>query len=118
MIDHDFARHFADDWIAAWNRHDLDRILTHYSDDFTMSSPYIVTIAGESSGTLKGKTAVRAYWEKALAQLPDLHFKLVDILVGTDSLALYYMGVRGLAAEVFHFDEQRHVTRALAHYSI
>ena len=38
-----FAERFATDWIAAWNSHDLDRVLTHYEDDFEMSSPLIAS---------------------------------------------------------------------------
>src|SRR2546428_9609935 len=55
MIDKKFAEHFARDWIDSWNSHDLDRILAHYSDQFEMSSPVIIQIAGEPSGTLNGK---------------------------------------------------------------
>ena len=62
MIDKIFAEHFANDWIESWNSHDLDRIWSHYSDDFDMSSPLIAQIAGEPSGTLKGKQAVSGYW--------------------------------------------------------
>jgi hypothetical protein len=39
MLTRDFAEHFAADWIAAWNAHDLEHILAHYAD-FGMSSPY------------------------------------------------------------------------------
>ena len=53
---------FAGEWVAAWNAHDLGRILDHYADDFEMTSPYIVTLAGEPGGTLRGKAAVGAYW--------------------------------------------------------
>ena len=28
------ARTFAEEWVAAWNAHDLERILAHYSDEF------------------------------------------------------------------------------------
>ena len=118
MIDQEFAAHFAADWIAAWNSHDLERILAHYSDDFEMSSPVIVQIAGEPSGRLKGKAAVGAYWAKALALIPELHFELVTTLLGVDSVTLYYKGARGMAAEVFFFDPQRKVARAYAHYAV
>ena len=118
MIDADFAAHFAADWIAAWNAHDLDSILAHYSDDFEMSSPVIVQIAGEPSGRLKGKAAVGAYWAKALALIPELHFELVTTLLGVDSVTLYYKGVRGMAAEVFFFGPERKVVRACAHYAV
>jgi len=116
MIDKAFVDHFAADWIDSWNQHDLGRILSHYTDDFEMSSPVIVEMVGEPSGTLKGKKAVGAYWAKALQLIPDLHFELVATLVGVNSITLYYNGVRGLSAEVFHFNPEGRVSRAYAHY--
>lgn len=118
MLTKEFADHFATEWIASWNSHDLNSILSHYTDDFQMSSPRIVTIAGEPSGTLRGKAAIGAYWSKALALIPDLHFELQTTLVGVDSITLYYRGVRGgLAAEVFFFDAEKRVFKACAHYA-
>jgi ketosteroid isomerase-like protein len=119
MIDKAFARHFAEVWIAAWNSHDLQRILAHYAEDFEMTSPRIIDIAGEPSGRLRGKEAVGAYWAKALQRLPDLRFELVSTLVGVSSITLYYRSAGGnLAAEVFHFGADRKVTRASAHYAV
>lgn len=115
-MDADFAQRFGEEWVAAWNAHDLARILSHYSDDFEMSSPVIVKLAGESSGTLRGKAAVGAYWERALALYPDLHFTLLNVLTGANSVTLLYEGVRGLSAEVFHFNTDGMVVRAFAHY--
>ncbi len=117
MIDKKFAEHFARDWIDSWNSHDLDRILAHYSEQFEMSSPVIIQIAGEPSGTLKGKDAVGAYWAKALSLIPDLRFELVTTLIGVNSITLYYKGPRGLSAEVFHFGPDQKVLRAYAHYA-
>ena len=116
MLTRAFADQFAAHWIQAWNAHDLDAILSHYTDDFEMSSPMIAVIAQEPSGTLRGKAAVRAYWAKALEALPTLRFELVETLLGADSITLYYKGVRGMAAEVFVFDAQGRVRKALAHY--
>lgn len=112
----EFADHFAADWIAAWNSHDLARILAHYHPDFAMSSPRIVSVAGEPSGRLRGHAAVGAYWAKALALLPDLHFTLIDCFLGADSISLYYQGARGPAVETFFFDAQGRVVNAAAHY--
>ena len=118
MISHEFAAHFAADWIAAWNSHDLQRVLSHYRDDFEMSSPYIARIAGEPSGTLKGKAAVGTYWAKALKRMPELRFELVDTLPGVDSVVIYYRGSGGgMAAEVFLFDARGKVFKAFAHYA-
>ena len=116
MLDKAFADHFAAGWIDAWNTHDLDRVLSHYTDDFEMSSPVIIKVAGEPSGTLQGKEAVGSYWAKALQLIPDLHFELITPLVGVNSITLYYKSARGLAAEVFHFNQDGKVTRAYAHY--
>ena len=41
MIDTEFAARFAEEWIAAWNSHDLACVLSHYTEDFVMNSPYI-----------------------------------------------------------------------------
>jgi hypothetical protein len=117
MIDKTVAEHFAREWIDSWNSHDLDRVLSHYVDDFAMSSPYIVQIAGESSGTLQGKKAVGAYWAKALQLIPDLRFELVSVLIGVNSITLYYKGARGMVAEVFHFGPEQKVIKAYAHYA-
>ena len=117
MLSREFADHFAADWIDSWNAHDLDRILSHYTDDFEMSSPYIAQIGNESSGVLKGKAAVGAYWKRALERTPTLHFELTSTLVGANSLVLYYRGARGMVAEVFFFDAAGKVTKACANYA-
>ncbi len=119
----EFAPRFATEWIAAWNAHDLDRILALYTDDFAMSSPKIVQIANDPTGTLHGKAAIRAYWAMGLQHYPDLKFDLVSTLVGVDTITLYYQGfytstnIRH-AAEVFHFNAQQKVSRAYAHYTV
>ena len=118
MIDKKFAEQFAREWIDSWNSHDLDRILSYYDDQFEMSSPVIIQIAREPSGTLKGKDAVGAYWAKALQLIPDLRFELLTTLIGVNSITLYYRGHRGMSAEVFHFGRDRKVVRAYAHYAL
>lgn len=112
-----FANDFAVEWIAAWNAHDLPRVLSHYTESFEMSSPKIVKIAGVPSGWLVGKNAVAAYWATALARTPDLHFELLAVMYGIDSVVLHYRGVGGqLAAEVFFFNSEGLVWRACANY--
>ena len=117
MMNRAFAEHFAAHWIDAWNRHDLEQILSHYSEDFAMSSPYIIELTNEPSGILKGKQAVRQYWSKALQKMPDLRFELIDVLVGVGSIVIHYRGVRGMAAEVFYFNDEGKVRQAVAHYA-
>ena len=108
---------FVREWLHGWNCHDLDAILAHYCEDMEMSSPYIAQMAGETSGRLRGKAAVRAYWSAALQKIPDLRFEHVATYVGAGSLAIYYHGALGKqVVEVFEFDQDGLVARASAHY--
>lgn len=119
MIDSAFATHFAADWIECWNSHDMARILAHYRDDFVMSSPKIVQIAGEPSGVLRGKAAVAAYWTTALARIPDLHFELSGVFLGPNRLVIHYIGAGGVpAAESFVFDADGLVVESAGHYAL
>jgi glutathione S-transferase len=118
VLDPGAARAFAAEWLEAWNAHDIDRILAHYTDDVELSSPFVVSIAGEASGTLKGKDALRAYWTKALDLLPTLHFELVDVLSGVNFLTIYYRGHRGNVAETMHLDPSRKVRFATSCYGL
>lgn len=104
ILNADFASSFAHSWIEGWNQHDIEAVLSHYTDDFELASPLISSIAGEPSGVLQGKTDVRAYWQQGLAQIPNLHFELKEVLTGVDSITLYYRGHRGMVTEVLWFD--------------
>lgn len=115
----DFATAFASEWLESWNAHDLDRVLSHYSDDFEMFSPVIAQVMGIQEGRLQGKAAVRAYWAKALTLFPNLSFIHICTLVGVNSIAIHYVGATGKkVAEVFQFNEQLQVVRAHAHYEV
>jgi len=118
MLDPTFASDLAREWIAAWNSHDLERILAHYTDDFAMSSPLIAQRGFDASGTLRGKDAVRTYWAAGLAKAPDLHFTLEDALVGPDSVAILYRNqAGGRVVEVLVVDGAHRVIRGMAHYA-
>lgn len=109
---------FAADWIEAWNSHDLDRILEHYTDDVEVTTPMIKVALGIDDGTLKGQDAARSYWKAALEKVPDLHFELVAATQGVDSIALYYKSVMGkMAIEVMYFDDNGMVSKVVAHYT-
>ncbi|MCI0558077.1 MAG: nuclear transport factor 2 family protein [Nitrososphaera sp.] len=117
MITHDFAESFATEWIEAWNSHDLDRVLSHYTEDFQFSSPFIASVAGEPSGKLVGRDTVRAYWSKTLGRRPDLHFVLTTVFVGVTSIVIHYQRHDGkYGAEHFEFEPGGKVFRSSAHY--
>jgi ketosteroid isomerase-like protein len=117
MIDAVWARQFAGEWIEAWNSHDLDRIFSHYTDDFEMTSPLIIERMKVESGTLRGKDQIRLYWQMGLEAIPPLRFELLDVLVGVNSITLYYRRTSAkLAAEVLIFNNHQQVIKGIAHY--
>lgn len=108
---------FAHEWIEAWNGRDRPQALSHYTDDFEMSSPFIVQIASEPSGKLTGKEQISAYWKAALQKHPNLHFDLLGTSVGASSLVIHYRTNFGrIAMEVLFLNEFGKCYRAAAHY--
>ncbi|WJR75405.1 nuclear transport factor 2 family protein [Bradyrhizobium sp. NP1] len=82
-------------WVAAWNARDLEGVLALYAEDTEMTSDLIPKLGFDASGTVRGKTDLRAYWSKALALVPELHFTLIDTFVSPDSVVVFYENERG-----------------------
>ena len=118
-IDTEAARRFADDWVAAWNAHDLDAILSHYARDVEFTSPFVAKLlGGGSTVTVRGKGALGDYFRRGLAAHPDLRFELRQVLLGAESATLFYRSANNLtAAEVMYLDATGRVTRVAAHYA-
>jgi ketosteroid isomerase-like protein len=116
IIDSAFAREFATEWVAAWNSGDLERVFSHYADDFEMRSPLIVERGFSPTGALRGKAAIRPYWGAGIASAnPPLKFELIAAYAGVNTLAIHYRSVgRKYVVEVIEFDEQRRAIRGSA----
>lgn len=119
MYPHVNADEFAKAWIEAWNSHQIEAILSHYAPDVEFTSPFVVRLLNEPSGTLHGLVSLRSYFLKGLESYPDLRFELIEVLEGVNSLTLYYHSVKNLmAAEVMILNEKGKISRVLAHYSV
>jgi len=117
MIDRDWAERFAREWVEGWNSHDLERIFSHYVDDFEMSSPIIIERMEVASGVLRGKAAIRPYWTWGLELQPPLKFELLGVYVGVDNVGIHYRSVgRRLVFEVLTFNAALQVTHGSAPY--
>jgi len=66
-----FAREFAQDWVDAWNGHDLERILSHYDDEVLLTSPVALKLLN-GEGTVRSKAALRDYFLRGLQAFPNL----------------------------------------------
>ncbi|AIJ22687.1 nuclear transport factor 2 family protein [Amycolatopsis methanolica] len=97
------AREFAGAWAKAWNAHDLDALLAHFTDDVVFTSPVAAQLIG--TAVIRGKDALRAYWSEGLRRIPDLRFEVVGVYSGVDTVVINYRNQKGgLVNEVLHFD--------------
>lgn len=46
MLNKDDAMKLANEWVAAWNAHDLERILAHYEEFVELTSPAAARLLG------------------------------------------------------------------------
>ena len=118
MLSTQHAVAFAQNWINAWNSHDLDRILAYYTDDFEMTTPFMVKFMKHPTGTLKGKDTIRPYWEKAFQFIPNLQFQLIEVLASVDSISIYYQAILGKrGVEVLFLDPNGRIYKSIAHFN-
>ena len=109
---------FAAEWIAAWNSHDLDRILSHYAPDAVVTTPVAAVRVPESGGVVRGHDALRAYWGPALDAMPDLRFELVEAMPTVDGVTILYRNQRSqLVAETVLWGDDGPVHTAVVAYA-
>ena len=112
----DEAFSLAEDWVAAWNAHDLDAILSHYDEAIELISPVAARLLG-TDGKVVSKPNLRTYFQRGLEAYPDLRFELMDVLWGLCSVVLYYTNQNGTrVAEFMELSPNGKVTRVVANY--
>ncbi len=113
----DEARKLANNWVAAWNAHDLDEIMTHYEDAVELTSPVAAQLLGTPDGKVAGKANLRAYFQRGLEAYPELRFHLEDVLWGVNSVVLYYKNQKGTrTGEFMELSANGKVVRVVANY--
>jgi len=114
----DEAWELANHWVAAWNSHDLDAIMTHYEDAIELTSPVAARLLGTPDGKVVGKANLRAYFQRGLEAFPDLNFHLEDVLWGLNSVVLYYTNQKGTrTGEFMELSAAGKVARVVANYN-
>lgn len=116
VVDENGAARFAAEWIESWNSHDLDAIMAHYHPEVVFSSPFVVLIGADPSGTVRGRDALRGYFGAGLERRPDLRFELIDVLAGAGGLTVRYRNERGFEAAETMILVGGLVVQGIAHY--
>jgi ketosteroid isomerase-like protein len=102
------AQEFAANWIRAWNRKDVDAVLSHYVENAKFVSPKAAAFVGNA--IVDGKIALAQYWHTAAKKIETIEFKLDHIVwdSAANELVVFYEanlnGVRSRACERMTFD--------------
>jgi ketosteroid isomerase-like protein len=78
-------------WFAAFNAHDLEALLSLYSDDAEHFSPKLKVRQPETNGLITGKAALRAWWRDAFDRLPSLHYEVVKLTADEEQVFMEYI---------------------------
>src|SRR5262245_17216277 len=107
---------FAARWADRWNGRDVEGVLEHFHEDVVFTSPTALAVVG--SPVVRGKDALRAYWNTAMARIGSLRFALDHVLWDPSrrELAIIYTadidGKTRRVSENLTFDASGHVVAA------
>jgi hypothetical protein len=111
------ARELAEEWVAAWNEHDLESIMSLYSPAIVFQTPTIIDSLGIPDGRVEGLEDLQEHFARGLRRLPDLHFELEHVYTGVSSIAITYRWVDGTpVCELHEYDSQERIERVQALY--
>lgn len=84
-------------WFNAFNAHNLQQLLELYHEEAEHYSPKLKLRHPDTQGLIKGKPALRAWWQDAFDRLPTLHYEVVRLTPHQDRVFMEY--VRHVAGE-------------------
>ncbi|MGQ7932483.1 YybH family protein [Paraburkholderia sp. D1E] len=85
----------AKDWIEAWNAHDLERIMSHYSQDVVFEAETVRARWKQPDGKLLGIAELRRHFALGLTLAPQLKFQLENVLLAPSGYAILYRRENG-----------------------
>lgn len=80
----------AKEWLAAFNQKDLKRLLVLYHEEAVHTSPKLRVLRPETKGQVKGKSALKEWWEDAFKRLPTLQYDLNRLTANNSRVLMEY----------------------------
>jgi len=78
-------------WFVAFNAHDLERLLSLYDDHAEHFSPKLKVRQPATKGLIKGKSALRSWWQDSFDRLPTLRYEVVRLTPYEDRVFMEYV---------------------------
>jgi ketosteroid isomerase-like protein len=116
------AASFARIWAEDWNRRDVEAVLAHFHDDVVFTSPTALAVVGAAA--VRGKAALREYWNTAMARITSLRFSVDRVLwdaPGRELAIIYVAEINGQGRRVsenLRFDSQEKVISAEVYHGV
>jgi len=90
-------KQIATKWFEAFNAHDLEKLLSLYDDSAQHFSPKLKIRKPETQGLIKGKQALREWWQDAFDRLPSLQYEVIKLTADEEQVFMEY--IRHVAGE-------------------
>jgi ketosteroid isomerase-like protein len=81
----------AKSWFQAFNEHNLENLLALYDDNAEHYSPKLKIHQPDTNGLVKGKAALRTWWQDAFDRLPTLHYKTTSLTANSERVFMEYI---------------------------
>ena len=78
-------------WFEAFNEHDLEKLLALYHNDAEHFSPKLKIRLPETQGLIKGKDALRSWWQDAFDRLPSLNYEVNKLTADDEQVFMEYI---------------------------
>lgn len=78
-------------WFAAFNSHDIEKLLDLYNDDAAHYSPKLKVHQPQTNGLINGKNALRNWWTDAFKRLPNLNYNVIKLTADDDQIFMEYI---------------------------
>lgn len=80
----------AEKWFAAFNIQSIEDLLSLYSDNAEHFSPRLQKNQPETNGLIKGKAAMRNWWQSSFDKMPSLKYECINLRVENDIVFMKY----------------------------
>jgi ketosteroid isomerase-like protein len=115
---HEDAEAHAKDWIEAWNTRDLERILSHYSQNVVFEAETVKVRWKKADGKLHGIEELRKHFALGLELAPELKFEFERVFLAPSGYAILYRRENGnRVIDTITIDDVGHAAKVTAYYA-